>query len=126
MLEVCQPTVDVMSEDFYCEKILSGKIPFRKAFETENVLAYFHTKPFWETHIVVIPKRHISSILTLEKEDERLFLELFDVIQKVAEKVVKEKGAARVLTNLGDYQESKHLHFHINSGKQIRPDNEIK
>jgi histidine triad (HIT) family protein len=112
-----------MSEDFYCKKVLSGKTPIRKVFETENVLAYFHTKPFWETHIVVIPKRHISSLLTLEKADETLFLELFDVIQKVAEKVVREKGAARVLTNLGDYQDSKHLHFHINSGKQIRPDN---
>lgn len=114
-----------MSEDFYCEKVLSGKIKVEKVFETDNVLAYFHTKPFWETHVVVIPKKHITSLLTLEKGDEKLFLELFEVIQRIAEKVVKEKGAARVLTNLGDYQESKHLHFHINSGKQIRPDNSI-
>lgn len=91
--------------------------------ETENVLAFYHTKPFWETHIVVIPKRHISSLLTLEKPDESIFLELFETVKKVAAQVVEEKGAARVLTNLGKYQESKHLHFHINSGKQIRPDN---
>ncbi len=114
-----------MSEDFYCEQVLSGKIEVVKICESDNVLAYYHTKPFWETHIVVIPKKHISSLLTLEKEDEMLFLELFSVIKEVADQIVKEKGAARVLTNLGKYQESKHLHFHINSGNQIRPDAEV-
>jgi histidine triad (HIT) family protein len=112
-----------MSEDFYCEEVLSGKIKVEIVLETENVLAYHHTEPFWESHIVVIPKKHISSLLTLEKEDEMLFLELFNVIRQVAAQIIKEKGAARVLTNLGDYQESKHLHFHVNSGKQIKPDN---
>lgn len=114
-----------MSEDFYCEQVLSGKISVEKVLETENILAYFHTRPFWETHIVVIPKKHISSLLTLEEEDQPLFLELFKVIRRVAEKVVSEKEAARVLTNLGKYQDSKHLHFHIYSGNRIKPDNEV-
>lgn len=114
-----------MSEDFYCEQVLSGKISVEKVMETENVLAYFHTRPFWETHIVVIPKKHISSLLTLGSEDELLFLELFSVIRQIAAELVEKKGAARILTNLGKYQESKHLHFHINSGDQIKPDNKI-
>lgn len=109
-----------MGEDFYCEQVLSGETEVEKVFETENVLAFHHTRPFWETHIVVIPKRHVSSLLTLEKPDEKLFLELFEVIRKVAAKVMSERGAARVLANLGDYQESKHLHFHVNSGEKIR------
>ena len=109
-----------MSEDFYCEQVMSGKMAVKKVLETENILAYHHTKPFWETHIVVIPKKHIASLLTLEKVDEPIFLELFEVIRQVADQIVKEKGAARVLTNLGNYQDSKHLHFHINSGEQIR------
>jgi histidine triad (HIT) family protein len=49
-------------------------------------------------------------------------VEVIDVVKKVAATVVNDCGAARVLTNLGEYQESKHLHFHINSGKQIRKD----
>lgn len=114
-----------MSEDFYCEEVLSGKTPVRKILETDNVIAYYHTRPFYETHIVVIPKKHISSLLTLEKADEGLFLELFEIIRQVAAGVMNEKGAARVLTNLGKYQESKHLHFHITSGDQIRPDNKV-
>jgi histidine triad (HIT) family protein len=111
-----------MSDDFYCEQVLSGRTPVKLVHETENVLAYHHTRPFWETHIVVIPKRHIPSLIALEEADREIFLELFDVIKKVAAQVTAEKGAARVLTNLGDYQESKHLHFHVNSGDQIRED----
>ena len=109
-----------MSDDFYCENVLSGKIEVDKCHETDNVLAYHHTRPFWETHIVVIPKRHISSLLTLKSSDNALFLELFDVIRKVADSVVAEKGAARVLTNLGEYQDSKHLHFHVYCGDRLQ------
>ena len=109
-----------MSDDFYCDNVLSGKIDIDKVYETGNVLAYHHTRPFWQTHIVVIPKRHISSLLTLESSDDALFLELFEVIRKVADVVVTKKGAARVLTNLGEYQDSKHLHFHVYSGDRVQ------
>ncbi|MBS1793817.1 MAG: HIT domain-containing protein [Acidobacteria bacterium] len=109
--------------DFYCEQVLSGLTTVEKIVETDNVLAFHHTRPFWETHIVVIPKRHVASLLTLEETDAGLFLELIEVVKRVAAGVVAERGAARVLTNLGRYQESKHLHFHVNSGGRIRPDN---
>ena len=104
-------------EDFYCEEVLSGKTQVEKVLETDNILAYHHTRPFWETHIVVIPKTHIDNLLTVENEQ---LIELVDVVKTVAAKVMREKGAARVLTNLGEYQDSKHLHFHVNAGRQIR------
>jgi histidine triad (HIT) family protein len=103
--------------DFYCDEVLSGSTPVEKVFETENVLAYYHTRPFWETHIVVIPKTHVASLLTADND---LLIELLDVVRHVADEMVTAKGAARVLTNLGDYQDSKHLHFHVSSGAQIR------
>ena len=106
-------------QDFYCEEVLSGRIRVKKVFEAENVLAFHHTRPFWETHIVVIPKKHVDSLLTV---DRQMLDELLEVVKTVAAQVVGETGAARVLTNLGVYQESKHLHFHVNSGKQIKPD----
>ena len=109
-----------MAEDFYCEEVISGKTAVNKVLETDNVLAYWHTRPFWDTHIVVIPKTHIGSLLSIN--DNKLLLELLDVVKKVAATVVNDTGAARVLTNLGDYQDSKHLHFHVTSGKQIRED----
>lgn len=107
----------MMTDDFYCDEVLSGKTLVDKVYESENVLAYHHTRPFWQTHIVVIPKTHVGSLLTIEDND--LLLELIDAVKRVAADVVKEKGAARVLTNLGDYQDSKHLHFHVNSGDRL-------
>ena len=115
-----------MSDDFYCDNVLSGRIEINKVHETENVLAYHHTRPFWTTHIVVIPKRHISSLLTLEREDDALLTEIFDVIRKVAAEVVNTSGAARVLTNLGEYQDSKHLHFHVYAGDRTESNNHAK
>ncbi|WP_053217262.1 HIT domain-containing protein [Virgibacillus senegalensis] len=109
-----------MTEDFYCDEVLSGKTEVEKVLETNNVLAYYHTKPFWPVHIVAIPKKHVSSLITLEEEDNELLLELLHVIRKVAAIVTEEHGACRVITNLGEYQDSKHLHWHIVSGEAFR------
>ena len=106
------------TEDFYCDEVLSGRTEVRKVLETERVLVYHHTRPFWPTHIVVIPKTHVGSLLTID--DNELLLELLEAVKKVAARVVEENGAARVLTNLGRYQDSKHLHFHVNAGEPLR------
>src|SRR5438270_12917172 len=109
-----------MTEDFYCDEVLSARTAVMKVRETENVLAYHHTRPGWPIHIVVIPKRHIDSLLTLEAADNLLLLELITIIREVAQAVVREHGACRVLTNLGKYQDSKHLHWHVCSGESLR------
>ena len=109
-----------MTDDFYCDEVLSGKTAVEVVRETDNVLAYHHTRPFWPRHIVVIPKRHVSSLLTLEESDESLLLELIAVVREVASGVVNEHGACRVLTNLGNYQDSKHLHWHVCAGDPLR------
>lgn len=57
-----------MSEDFYC--VLSGRTPIQKVLETDIVLAYHHTRPFYPVHIVTIPKKHIPSLITLEEGDK--------------------------------------------------------
>ena len=107
-----------MTEDFYCDEVLSGRTPVDKVFDSDTVLAYYHTRPFWPVHIVVIPKVHVGSLLTID--DNKLLIELLDAVKSVAAKVVDEHGAARVLTNLGRYQDSKHLHFHVSSGEPLR------
>src|SRR5262245_3598182 len=109
-----------MTEDFYCEEALIGRTPINKVIETDHVLAFHHTRPFWPVHIVVVPKRHVNSLLALEENDNELLIELFDIIKKIAAQVVAENGGARILTNLGQYQDSKHLHFHINYGDPLR------
>lgn len=109
-----------MTNDFYCDEVLNGKTPVDKVMETPNVLAFQHTRPYYPTHIVVIPKRHILSLIALNENDNALLLEMFGIIKLVAAQVVAEQGACRVLTNLGAYQDSKHLHWHVVAGEPLR------
>jgi len=106
-----------VTSDFYCDEVLSGRTPVRRIAETENVLAFHHTRPSYPIHIVVIPKRHISSLLALETTDAPLILEMFGIIKQIAAQVTVEQSACRVITNMGNYQDSKHLHWHIISGE---------
>ena len=83
------------------------------------MLAYHHTRPHRPVHVVVIPKRHVGSLTTLTADDEPLVRDLLAVVQRVAAQVESVHGAAAVLTNLGEYQDSKHLHVHVLSGARV-------
>jgi histidine triad (HIT) family protein len=108
-----------MTNDFYCDEVLSGKTSVEKVFESDTVLAYLHTRPAYDVHIVVIPKKHISSLITIEESEAGLLLELLSVVKQVAAEVVSEHGACRVITNIGAYQDSKHLHWHVVFGNRL-------
>jgi histidine triad (HIT) family protein len=105
-----------MTDDFYCDEVLSGRTRVDVVAETDRVLAYHHTRPFWPVHIVVIPKQHVPSFTDLGDAEPTLLHDVIEVVRQVASDVTEKHGSCRVLTNLGDYQDSKHLHFHVNHG----------
>jgi histidine triad (HIT) family protein len=105
--------------DFYCDEVLSGRTAVNKIIETDEVLAFHHTRPFYPAHVVIIPKRHVSSLLALTEDDDHLLLQLIGIIREVAAEIVQAHGACRVVTNLGEYQESKHLHWHVVFGNAL-------
>lgn len=107
-----------MADDFYCDELLSGRTPVRTVIETENVIAFHHTRPSWPAHIVVTSRRHVESLLTLA-DDDALLLELLDVVRQVAAMVSAEQGGAHVTTNVGKFQDSKHLHWHVYAGERL-------
>lgn len=106
--------------DFYCDVALPNIDRLEVVAETDRTLAYRHTRPFWPVHIVVIPKRHIASFTSVTTADEADVRDLLAVAQRVAGDVERDHGAARVLTNLGSYQDSKHLHVHVAAGAELR------
>ena len=108
-----------MTDDFYCDEALSGRTPVEVVVETDDVLAFHHTQPYSPVHIVVVPKQHVPSLSDLGDADPAILTKLLDVLRPIAAAVEREHGAARVLTNLGRYQDSKHLHFHVASGDAI-------
>ncbi|MDP2650054.1 MAG: HIT domain-containing protein [bacterium] len=111
--------MEYIGNDFYCDVALKDTSALDKEYESDNVLAYHHTKPHWPVHIVIVPKKHIPSFADIEPEDAPVITELLEVIKRIARKVEETTGGARILTNLGTYQDSKHLHFHISSGELL-------
>jgi len=104
-----------MEKDYYCDEIISGNTPVKKIKETKNVLSFYHTAPSYELHLVIVPKRHIADLSELS--DTKLLGEIFEVIRATIETLQIE--TYRLITNSGDYQDSKHLHFHLVSGKKL-------
>src|SRR5215216_2923948 len=98
--------------DIYCDLIIPRKIDVKVVKETDHILAFYHTKPHWPTHIVVVPKQHIDSFTTLDLEASSAN-QLLQTAQEIAALVEKDHGSCRVITNLGTYQDSKHLHIHV-------------
>jgi len=105
------------TNDFYCDFVLNNKVQVLKEVETENVLAFHHTKPSWTTHIVIVPKAHISELAAVT--DMNIIGEIFEVIQQLVLKYELNRKNFRIVTNGGDFQDSKHLHFHLLSGEAV-------
>lgn len=105
--------------DFYCQQVLTGRLPVEKVYETEHILAFHHTRPAYPVHLVVIPKTHVPSLVDLGTEGNNVLLELLTAVRQLASRIVSERGACRVITNLGRYQDSKHLHWHVVSGERL-------
>ena len=114
------PGLRYTGTDFYCDVAIPGTDKLDVVHEDALVLAFHHTRPHWPTHLVVVPKRHLASLTTVGAEDERDLRALFGVVQRIAREVETTQGAAGVLTNLGSYQDSKHLHIHVYTGDKLR------
>lgn len=109
-----------MEDCVFC-KIIKGEIPSEKVYEDDEILAFKDINPAAPIHILVIPKKHISSIIDMKKEDEAIIGRIYSVINKIAEDIgIKEKGF-RVILNCGEDggQEVKHIHFHLLAGKKL-------
>ena len=106
--------------DFYCNKVLTGDVKVEIVSETANVLAFHHTQPYFERHVVIIPKTHISSLSAIDAIDARLALDFMKAIAFVSKQLEEEFGGCRVCSNVGDYQSTKHLHWYIHAGKRLR------
>jgi len=106
--------------DFYCDEVLTGRVSVERVAETDNVLAFHHTQPYWPVHIVVIPKKHVASLADLQSTELTIVQEMLAVAADVCRQVVAKHGGCRLSTNCGDFQDTKHLHFYIHHGARLR------
>ena len=109
-----------MDNCLFC-KIINGEIPSNKVYEDDDVLAFYDINPAAPIHILVIPKKHITSLAHLEDGDEAIIGKIYTIINKIAEEKGFKDDGYRVIVNCGKDggQEVMHLHFHILAGKQL-------
>ena len=105
-----------MSDCLFC-KIVEGKIPAKRVFEDEDILAFNDINPARPVHVLVIPKKHITSLATVAAEDTPVLGKMLATANGIATAQGSPDGF-RVIINTGRVgnQEVPHLHIHIVGG----------
>ena len=101
-------------------KIIAGEIPSKKAYEDNDILAFYDINPQAPVHSLVIPKEHIPSVDAITADNSVIVSKIFEKIPEIAQAAGITNGY-RVISNCGDdaCQTVKHLHFHILGGKPL-------
>jgi histidine triad (HIT) family protein len=87
-------------------------IPVKRLRETETLLAFYHPKPAYPFHVLLVPKGPISSLMDLDPRSDFLV----DVVTIVKSLVAEfQLSAYRLIVNGGEYQDFPLLHFHLTS-----------
>lgn len=103
-------------------KIAEGTIPSETVYESENVIAFKDISPQAPTHLLVIPRKHIATLMDVTPEDQAVLGEMMIVAQDLAKQAGHEETGARFTMNCKQYggQEVYHIHLHVLAGRQMR------
>lgn len=107
-----------MSDCIFC-KIVAGKIPAKKVYEDDEILAFHDINPAAPVHVLVIPKQHVESLAVCGQAQAEMLGKLFVKVGQIAEGLGLENGF-RTIVNTGRVggQEVYHLHVHILGGPE--------
>lgn len=103
-------------------KIIERKITAKIVYEDERVLAFEDINPQAPVHVLVIPKKHISTSLEIKDEDNELIGYMFQIANKVAaDRKIAERGFRLVMNcNREAGQSVFHIHLHLLAGRPMR------
>lgn len=110
-----------MSECLFC-RIIAKEVPAQLVFEDDRAVAIRDINPQAPTHLLVIPRKHIPTLLDLANDDASLMGHLQLVAARLArEEKLKESGF-RVVINCGEGagQSVFHIHVHLLGGRPMR------
>ena len=110
-----------MPNCIFC-KIAHGEIPSTKVYEDDTVLAFRDLDPQAPEHVLIIPKKHLSSVLDFGAEDRALAAHILtDVVPALARTLGIDAGGFRLVANTGTDggQTVGHLHFHLLGGRPL-------
>jgi histidine triad (HIT) family protein len=109
-----------MTDCLFC-KFVTGEIQPNVVYEDDEVLAFRDVNPQAPTHVLVIPKRHISSLNDLQTDDADLVGKLYLAAQKVAQDEGIAEPGYRTLINCNAEagQTVFHIHLHLLGGRPM-------
>ncbi len=109
-----------MNDCLFC-RIAAKKIPAKIIYEDADTVAFEDINPQAPVHVLIIPKKHISTTLEIAEEDKGLIGHLFRVAAKIAgEKGIAERGFRLVVnTNSEAGQTVYHIHLHLLGGRHM-------
>jgi len=110
-----------MKDCLFC-KMVNGEIAPDIVYENDSVLAFRDINPRAPTHILVIPKKHIPTLVDIADEDTLLMGEIIQVAKKVAEmEGLSDSGYRTVFNCKKDAgQEVYHIHLHLLGGRAMQ------
>jgi histidine triad (HIT) family protein len=109
-----------MKNCIFC-KIIAGEIPCKKIYEDDEKLAFHDINPKAPVHFLVIPKKHIETLMDLQADDAELAGRLIHQAQELAKQLgCEQKGGRFVINAKADGgQTVDHLHIHFLGGRAL-------
>lgn len=110
-----------MSDCIFCQ-IARGEIPARIAHQDDELVAFHDVAPQAPTHVLVIPRRHVATLLDLAAEDAALLGRMQMTAIGLARDLGLDRRGFRLVTNcLADAGQSVfHLHLHLLGGRRMQ------
>ena len=107
-----------MTDCIFC-KMVSGEIQPDVVLETDDILAFRDLSPQAPTHILVIPKKHISTINDIDESDTEIMGKLYLAAKEIAaSEGLSEPGYRTVINcNADGGQAVYHIHLHLLGGR---------
>jgi histidine triad (HIT) family protein len=101
--------------------IVSGKVPSRKAYEDDTVVAFHDVKPQAPTHVLIVPRKHVSSLNDLAPEDDALVGAMVRRARDLAAQAGLAERGYRLVLNCGDDAGYSvyHIHLHLVGGRVL-------
>jgi len=102
-------------------KIARGEIPSQILHQDDELTAFRDIRPQAPTHVQIIPKRHIETILELRESDERLIGKMVILANRLAQEEGIAENGYRLVFNCRSYggQEVYHVHLHLLGGRRM-------
>jgi histidine triad (HIT) family protein len=109
-----------MRDCLFCG-IIDGRINAKVVYRDDAVVAFNDIKPRAPVHILIIPRKHIVSVLDIEPNDNALIGQIFQVAARLAREHGIAESGFRVVVNAGPDagQSVFHLHYHLLGGRQM-------